>query len=167
MRLFLAIPLPEELKERIDKIKFKTIIGRRVGKENYHINLYFFGEMPTADKIIKKLEKIKQKPFEIRMREYGAFPHENYIRIIHLQCESEDLTGLYNNIMRALEKKETIPFKPHITLYRVKKVEDKQLLKQELAKKLDYKFQAESMILYKSELTPQGPVYTVLKQFIF
>ena len=56
---------------------------------------------------------------------------------------------------------------PHLTIGRVKFVEDRKTLLDILQKWKDYSFgklQATSFQLKKSVLTPKGPIYSILKE---
>ena len=73
MRLFLAIDLPDWLKEKISEIRIDDFIGKKVEKENLHVNLKFFGEMPTHERLVKELETINFKPFKATIRACHSF----------------------------------------------------------------------------------------------
>ena len=58
-------------------------------------------------------------------------------------------------------------FMSHITIARVKKVTDKEKLLKKIddTKLEDVKFKINTFYLMKSELTDDGPTYTILKKF--
>src|SRR3989338_10642838 len=62
MRLFLAIELSDKIKKEINRqleeIKKAYPQFQWVPADNYHITVYFFGEIFDPKKIINKLEKI-------------------------------------------------------------------------------------------------------------
>ena len=73
------------------------------------------------------------------------------------------------DIETALKKfrfKKDFKFHPHITLARVSFVKDKEKFQELLKIKTEEKsFSVNKFTLYKSELTPVGPIYTKLQDF--
>jgi len=177
MRLFIAIDLPEQAKESIEKIKLelKGIKGiKQVAKENIHLTLKFLGEIDDAKvkDITKALESVKFKPFKICISKMGFFPSEQRIQVVWADAEpAEPLLELKKMIDKALPSfKDDHPFKTHITFARIKYIEHdfdkKKIIDMVKNKKLDKaEFLVDKFKLYKSDLTPAGPVYEVVKEF--
>ena len=176
MRLFIAFDVPDEVKEYMAKVQ--NIIGnnlaeiRWVKKEQMHLTLKFLGEVQpnTTEKIKDELRKIKFNPFTVHLDSIGVFPSEDYIRVVWVGLEPEDkVIELQNSIdekLKELFKKEK-DFKAHITLGRIKYVEDKKQFFSELKDiKVDnIKFGVNNFKLMKSILARQGPVYEVVEEF--
>ena len=81
------------------------------------------------------------------------------------------LTSFQKQIETQLEKigfqPEDRPFHPHLTLGRMKSSRGKEELVGRMEKHREEEFgdfQVERMILFKSDLTPSGPIYTLLKE---
>jgi len=177
MRLFIAIDLPEQAKESIEKVKseLKGIKGvKPVSKENIHLTLKFLGEVDNANAkdIIKALEQVKFKPFKICISKIGFFPSEQRIQVIWVDAEpAEPLFELKKEIDKALPSfKDDHPFKNHITFARIKYIEHdfdkKKIIDMVKNKQLDKaEFLVNKFKLYKSDLTPAGPVYGVVKEY--
>ena len=97
MRLFVAIDLPEELKEYFSQVQNQ--IGEDsaqlsyVQKENLHITLKFLGEVKEENikKIKEILGNIKFRPFSLVTEKMGIFPDENYIRVVWIGFKGEDI----------------------------------------------------------------------------
>jgi 2'-5' RNA ligase len=176
MRLFIAIEIPEEIKEYIVKIQ-KNIDAttnkiRFVAPNQIHLTLKFLGEIQpnNLEEIKNNLKKITLKPFSVVLDTIGVFPSESYIRVIWIGLKPEEpILGLQRNIDEELKKlfKKEKDFKPHLTLARVKYIEDKKSFIEKLKiinienKKIDVnKFK-----LVKSTLTPKGPIYEDLEVF--
>src|SRR3989338_4861215 len=111
MRLFVAIELPEELRDYYSKIQDK--IGADlaninwVKKENIHITLKFLGEVreERIAKVKKILANIKFEPFSLATKEIGVFPSESYIRVVWIGfIEEEKLFELHKLIDISLSK---------------------------------------------------------------
>ena len=170
MRLFIAIEIPEDVKEYMVKIQEKvddtTAKIRLVKKNQIHLTLKFLGEV-QPDKIedIKKaLKKITFNPFSACLDKIGVFPNESYIRVIWIGLEPEEpILELQKDIDENLKKlfKKEKDFKSHLTLARVKYIEDKNNFINKLKtinienKKIDIN----CFKLIKSTLTSEGPVY--------
>ena len=177
MRLFIAIDLPEQAKESIEKVKseLKGIKGvKPVAKENIHLTLKFLGEVDNANAkdIIKALEQVKFKPFKICISKMGFFPSEQRIQVIWADAEpAEPLFELKKEIDKALPSfKDDHPFKNHITFARIKYIandaDKKKILELITNKQIEKaEFIVNKFRLYKSDLQPTGPVYEVVKEF--
>ena len=176
MRLFIAIDLPEEAKENIEKLKsgLKGIKGvKPVDKANIHLTLKFLGERTdnSADEIVRALSQIKFKPFKISISKTGVFPSEDRIQVLWVDAmPAEPMFELKKQIDEALPMfKDDHPFKNHITFARIKYIandSDKNklldILKNPVAKT---EFIVNKFRLYKSDLTPKGPIYDVVEEF--
>ena len=142
MRLFIAIEIPEEVKDYIGKIQEKISDKdkiRLVNKGQIHLTLKFLGEVQPdkTEKVKEELKKIKFKPFSVYLDSAGVFPSESYIRVVWIGLKPEnDILELQSNIderLKELFKKEK-DFKAHVTLARVKLIEDKKRFIEQLKK---------------------------------
>jgi 2'-5' RNA ligase len=172
MRLFIAIEIPEEIKEYIILIQGK--IGnelakvRWVNKSQMHLTLKFLGEVQlnVAEELKKELEKIKFEPFSVNLDYIGVFPNENYIRVVWVGLKPEEkIIELQNDIDESLKNlfgKEK-DYKPHITLGRVKFIKKENKTKfVETIKNIKVegkKIEIKDFRLIKSTSTEKGPVY--------
>lgn len=181
MRLFLAITIPDELKREIMELQKQLNIGNisMPKPEALHLTLFFIGNMEPlkADNLKKILKKTEFFKFSLKTSKIGFFYKSNKLRIVHLALEdSKELSGLaekIDHVLLELGIKRDLPFKPHITVARVKslsKKENQEIIKkaETINKKKDQiSFQASNFKLYSSTLTPKGPVYEVLETFEF
>lgn len=172
MRAFIAIEIPEELKEEIIKLQNEIVskVGREklklVERENLHITIKFLGEISDRDvKIIKeKIEEVCRKkiPFSISLIGLGVFPNEDYIRVIWVGGKSRELEEIAEGLNRELNKELGLSkeeFKIHLTVSRVKeKINIKDILEKYKEKKFG-EFEVKEIKLKKSTLTPAGPIY--------
>jgi len=170
MRLFVAVEISEEIKNKIAEA-CKGIIESNSLK-NIHITLKFIGEVKDEklDDIIKSLEKINFEPFEINFKGVGAFPNQNFINVVWVGCESKQLSELADKIDNALPdfcEKEKRPFSGHITIARPKeKIDLNEFF--EKNRETDFgKMQIKLFVLKKSTLEKTGAVHETLKEFIF
>ena len=69
MRVFVAIPLSEEMKSAVTdtmhRMKKQGIRGSYVPKQNLHLTLAFIGETKEAAAVKAALETVKIKPFRL------------------------------------------------------------------------------------------------------
>lgn len=169
MRVFIGIKIPPN--DKILKVleSLKKFGGmKHVEPENIHICLKFLGEVDE-----EKIEDVKKVldglsgfgSFKIKLKSIGAFPSQNFIRVIWIGATSDKLISLAKLIDSELGmhgfRKETREFTPHITLARVKKkpVED---IKQIFSDEEFGDFEAKEVELIQSMLKPTGPEYVTL-----
>lgn len=174
MRLFVAVPLPAAAHEEAGRL-LRTLSElewpvRWVKEDGIHVSLKFFGEV-TSDRV-EAIEELVQfvtrgmKQIALVPVGGGAFPSRQHPRVLRLELEAgPDLELLQDRLERGGERigfpPEGRPFRPHITLGRVR--EGHRLP----PKAMDHieaippgaPFQAERVVLFESRLTPAGPVY--------
>lgn len=169
MRVFIGIKIPPN--DKILKVleSLKKFQGmKHVEPENVHICLKFLGEI-DEERIIdvkKVLDSLNGfGSFEIKLKSVGAFPNQNFIKVIWIGAVSDKLISLAKLIDSELERfgfrKETRKFVPHITLARVKKkpLDD---IKQIFSDEEFGSFEAKEVELIQSMLKPTGPEYTII-----
>ena len=176
MRLFIAIEIPEEIKDYLCGIQQEIANSknkiRLVNKGSMHLTLKFLGEVqpPKLDDIKNNLKKITFKPFSVVLDNIGVFPNEGYIRVVGVGLKPEEpVLELQKSIDENLKKlfKKEEDFKPHLTIARVKYIEDKKQFVDKLKRiKVDNKkIDVNNFKLVKSTLTPNGPIYEDLEVF--
>lgn len=180
MRLFIGIDIPTEIKEKIDVLVYdlsKEIKSsmKWVEKENYHINLKFLDEVDENN--VKEIKEIIKKTTAdglrttVEINNILVFPHTNQPRVIGLNVTfTDDLTKLALALNKNLEqlpyiKKEFKPFRPHLTLGRVKfnLTEMEKGIVSNI--KFNDKFEAKEICLFESQLGSSGPVYNIIEKF--
>ena len=183
MRTFIAIDIPENIKDSIE-LYVSPLKGERakitwVKSGNVHITLKFLGEIPEekVPEIYKCLEKCVKglKPFEVEITGAGGFPDMRRPRIIWvgLKKGTDELKKLANSIDDELSnldfEKEKRGFKPHLTIGRVKYINDISGFIDKMSR-LKFEggtFTADEIFIIKSELKPTGAVYTKLESIKF
>lgn len=174
MRLFIAIDF-NELRDYLAGLQ--KGIDKSLAKLNetstFHLTLKFLGKVSegTAEEVKRKLKEIKFKPFSLTLDKIGVFPTENFVRVIWVGTkQSNEVTELQERIEDSLKEfnfKKDVEFHPHITLARVKLVNDREkLIKALKGIKVEEKtIEVKGFRLVKSTLTPKGPVYEDLEFF--
>lgn len=181
IRSFLAIELPKLILRKIEEVQRDLRSTRAdvrwVNPEKIHLTLKFFGNIEESriDPIFKSIEEPVRNtsPFSIEVKGVGAFPQLRNPRVIWMGLVDgkEILTSFQKQIETQLEKMgfqpEDRPFHPHLTLGRMKSSRGKEELVGRMEKHREEEFgdfQVERVILFKSDLTPSGPIYTLLKE---
>ncbi len=170
MRLFVAIPIPAEIRKRIWAAAepFEERGIKLVEMENYHITLQFIGEFKDVHKVISALRRVPFEPIEVKIAGSGGFPTKERPRVIWIGAENEQgkLRELTEAVGKALDEEgiphDEKPFHGHVTVARVKKPV-KELME---AVHRDFgQFRADFFALYQSTLTPEGPIYREIARF--
>jgi len=173
MRVFVSLELPLKIRREIKKIqgliRKKTLLtGKFTEQENLHLTLKFFGEINESKvrEVKERLRGVELKSFDVYLGEVGVFS-ESFIRIVWVKLNGAE--GLQREIDARLEglfKKEE-RFMSHITIARVKRVEDKKELIEYL-KSIKFEkreFRVDKFYLMKSELFSEGPVYSEIGKY--
>jgi 2'-5' RNA ligase len=184
VRAFIAVELPDNTKRELTDLQeiLKQACGscpaRWVAVENIHLTLNFLGDVPLS-----RLDAIKSAvtqacsgfdTFELALAGLGAFPSLSSPRIVWagLNGNVEELSKIQKRLEQLLAGlgfvPENRPFSPHLTLARVRdeaSAADKKRLGQAIGSTTcgsDCGIHVGSISLIKSQLTPSGPIYTVL-----
>ena len=175
MRTFVAIEISNEnVINSIEKFQKEVHCDvKPVQLRNLHFTLQFLGEISgeTLQKIIKALHTIEFSNFNVNLKGIGVFPKLKFPRIIWVGTDENGgnlLIQLSKKIQKSLEPLGFFSdkaFKPHITVFRIKKKVSDITKELEDYKTMDFGIQEITSIkLKKSELTPNGPIYSDLEE---
>lgn len=169
IRCFLAIEIPEEIKNKIEKISKELPKEgiKPVASGNQHVTLKFLGWLSPekVEQIKKKIEEIRFVSFSVTVKGIGVFPNEKNARVIWIGCETKnkELEALAEKINAALAKDfEKEAFVGHLTIARVKKKMDWKDFFEKHKNEEFGSFVCKSFALKQSVLQRSGPVYTTL-----
>jgi len=180
-RLFIAVNVTpnhtllkvyNDLQARCNKGKIKW-----VDASLFHLTLKFLGETSEEDE--KKIASILQSlaavtpSFSFNLKGIGIFGSSYRPRIIRVIIEGgEPLIQLGNEIRQKLESmgfpNDRQNFIPHLTLARIKQVQDKAFFQQSMSLYKEVLFQEVSVtefVLYESILHPKGPEYVIVERY--
>ncbi len=182
IRSFLAIEIPEVLREKLREflreLKSTGADVKWVRPEGIHLTLKFLGavEREALETISFALRPAVERfaPFELKAQGAGCFPSLRNPRVVWTGLIEEE-----DAVCRLQREIETItaglgfpfedrPFKPHLTLGRVRSPKGKIPLTQMIEgnSHLDLgSFRVERVVLFRSVLRPEGAVYTKLQEF--
>ena len=172
MRAFVAIEVNNQnVLNSIYQVQSElNIEAKPVELHNMHFTVQFLGEISEemVRKISDALNSIEFSAFSISFMGVGVFPKPSFPRVIWIGTndginELEKLAEMIRTKLSQLGFRPDKKFKPHVTIFRVKnKIEG---ISDKLEKFSSYNFGKQTVSeikLKKSELTPNGPIYTDL-----
>lgn len=180
IRTFIALELPLDLKKALadlqQDLRSRTDCVRWVKPEHIHLTLKFLG--PTEESQVEPIGMVLSNlvkgvaPFRTQVAGLGAFPSSRNPKVIWVGMpgEQRDLLQFQKKLEDALAlvgfAKEKRSFAPHLTLGRVREGRGKRELG-ELIEHFESRdlgnFTADTIIFFRSDLQPSGPVYSALK----
>lgn len=181
IRTFIAVELTEEIKRNLGKIqeelKKTNAKVKWVSPGNIHLTLRFLGFVPVdqipgiGDELKKGLSGFG--PFWIEVAKLGSFPPKGRPKVIWagVSAGSEDVIKLQGKIEDFLKKfnfeQEDRRYIPHLTIGRVKSPKNTERLQELMRTKNSVQFgnmTVGDVSIIRSDLKPEGPVYTVLEK---
>ena len=182
MRLFVAINIDDAVKVAVAKLQqqFKQRLRNGNGLKwvepaIMHLTLKFLGEVDESrieeinDAIM--LACLEKKAFEFELSAVGIFGRPAKVLWLSSEKQSSELIALADSVEQAMQElgfeKESRPFSLHLTLARVKDSGVERNLRQIANEYQNVELPpvtVDSVCLYKSQLTSDGPVYTLLRK---
>jgi 2'-5' RNA ligase len=183
VRSFIAIELPQQVKARLAAMEEKLKARRHpfvkwVDPESIHLTLKFLGNvaLDTIPQIVEAMNRTAQpvSPFSLQVGGAGAFPNWQRPQVIWvgIQGDMGRLAALHKELEAALSplgfQPESRAFSPHLTLGRLRdrvSSEDRRGFgqwAQSVKFEISPSFEVDAIRLIKSQLTPNGPIYTEL-----
>lgn len=190
-RLFLAVTLPEEAREGVYRVQagLREAMGetgiRWVAPPQFHYTLKFLGDVEESDitAIMEAAQKAARQmsPFRLAPAGVGVFPGQRSPQVLWIGARNgvPHLARLAEYLERELASAgfapESKPYRPHLTLARMKTREGEESVAKTLLAMTEEErnppelkaFDAAAFVLMRSELRPQGAVYTPQKTFAF
>lgn len=182
IRAFVAVALPPDVQAAIEglqqELKPRRLNLRWVKPENIHLTVKFLGDIGTGE-----VDKVKQvvadtacihRPLQLSAQGIGVFPGPQRPRIlwVGLTGDTEALGELAQGLDSSLADlgfaPEDRPFKAHLTIGRFKKEGHPGDVAGALERHRDFAaghFRVDGLHLFRSQLRPEGPVYTHLAEF--
>lgn len=179
MRLFIAVELPDSLKDRLARLKTDIPGATWSRRETYHLTLRFLGDDIPESKVPElhaALSAIHLPDFDVTLQGVGRFPPnpKSPARVLWVGlAPNPPLMVLVQAVEHAVK---TVGFPPedrdfsgHITLARLKSTQPEPAAAAFLRDHADFRtdpFRAGAFHLISSVLSAAGPHYTVLSSFM-
>jgi 2'-5' RNA ligase len=183
IRAFVAVRITDDVKKVVaeveDDLKKAGADVKWVVPGNVHITLKFLGNIPadTVDGLARGLAEALRgsRSFEIVLAGTGTFPHgRRSPRVVWIGMEdggdrlAEIAGAVEEACFRLGFEKEDRPFRPHLTIGRVRRDSGNLERLAERVAQVEFKplkLEVNQVNLVRSKLSPRGPAYTVLESF--
>jgi 2'-5' RNA ligase len=130
IRLFVAIPIPEDITESLEHLQAGLPGAHWTPAENMDLTLRFIGEVqePAVAEIVENLWRIRAQAFPVALKGIGKFggtSRRSPARLVYVGVEhGSALTQLASRVEQAVTDAglpaETRKFRPHVTLGRLR-----------------------------------------------
>jgi RNA 2',3'-cyclic 3'-phosphodiesterase len=178
-RLFLAIPTPDPVRERmahlVERLGGRGWPVRWTDPEQAHLTLHFIGEVESSQAELLRLalptEAARHAPFALTTGKLGLFPTDRKPRVIWLGLDGdfEPMRALYGDLGAMLARYEfpveQRPLAPHLTLGRVRD-QPTRAAEMEISTTVrgwqagePLAMPVEEVVLYRSHLSKDGARY--------
>lgn len=187
LRLFLALDIPDSVTAALDRLiaplkKRHNRTVKWVDPANLHLTAKFFGDTPPSrvPALCAAVEKtLADNPglsgaFALRVSALGAFPNLRRPRVFWSDLDGEQGQRLARFVAKLDQgfaalgvAPEERAFKPHLTLGRPRRGADVSVVAREFAalKPEPLDVVIDTLTLYQSTLTREGPIYDELKSW--
>ena len=183
VRSFIAIELPDELKEGLAQLEAQLKLGKPssvkwVDPSSIHLTLKFLGNIAVdrISAITQAMEEATQgiSPFHLEVTGLGVFPNLKRVQVawVGIGGEIDKLGQIQQRIESSLAPlgftAESRPFTPHLTLARLRdraSADERQRFGQLIAGtrfEAVYTIKVASINLMRSQLTREGAIYSRL-----
>lgn len=174
VRLFSAIELPAEVRaeldDRVSDIRAETGDLSWIPPDRWHITLGFYGDREHADRRSAWFRRraATLRPSRVRLRAAGRFPGVLWIGVNPLDGENASALRTLAGALTAdpAQQVDRFSFVPHVTVARWKRGPAGNESATRAAQALDgYRgrwWLTDEVVLFRSDLTSDGPVYTPL-----
>jgi len=181
IRSFIAIELPDGLKQELSQLQAKLKAGKQPGVKwadpyGIHLTLKFLGNIAInrTGEITRVIEESTQgiSPFRLKVKQLGVFPNLRRVQVVWvgISGEVDKLGQLQQRIESGLARlgftPESRPFTPHLTLARLRdqaSLDERQRLGQLIAStsfESAHSIKVDAINLMKSQLTREGAIYS-------
>ena len=175
VRAFVAVKVPGKIADELENFlaELRPIAPIRwVRREQFHITLKFLGELrqDVIHQVMDALEPRKFfQPFVIELDHIGAFPNLAAPRVLWMAGKngSSELGRIAREVDEVLAyeaglERESRKFRAHLTLARLKDSRLPEQLVRKLGGVPAMAWECGELVLMRSQLTPQGPIYSQL-----
>ena len=172
-RLFFGLEIPAPIKARLLKARAEVSSAKWQSVEQMHVTLLFLGDVEEErlSAVCEAVRNIPQAPFELSVAGIGCFGQPRAPQNLWAGVQpAAPVASLHSAIKGQMEslglKTECRVFRPHITLSRFRRQSGSvQSLLAEYGETTFGSFQVDQFVLFESEQSADGSVYTVIERF--
>jgi 2'-5' RNA ligase len=179
MRLFTAFEFPTDVHAEIVRVqkdvKARLKVRRWQSMRQAHLTVDFLGETPET--LVEPLEAMfaqvcrETAPFELELAGLGGFPNLHRAKVLWIGVggDRDRLIELETRMREGLVELGMNPeeraYKPHITLAREPHRAPELDALAETVTVAPLRWKLDELVLFKSELRPEGAVHTALGRY--
>jgi 2'-5' RNA ligase len=182
LRTFIAVDLGKPIRDRLvslqERLAESGAAVKWVEVENLHVTLLFLGEVDERDvpAVCRAAADAckEHAPFTMAIETVGCFPTPRRPRTlwVGVGTGAQELCALHDALEPPLldlgcYRREERKYTPHVTVGRVKTERRTDTLAAALANQAGWRagvVPVRELLVLSSELTPNGPIYTVLSR---
>ena len=170
IRLFVALPAPQEISRKLSDLGKTIVGGRAVPADQVHLTLRFIGEVEPSmfHDIRDRLHELQSTPLKLTVEGTGHFPPRGNPRVIWAGVRpAGDVMILRNRVNNILSRcgidPERRKFHPHFTLARLKDSSQGRIADFLAGNALlkSPPFTVDRIHLYSSWLNPDGAIHRI------
>jgi 2'-5' RNA ligase len=182
LRTFIGVDIGKAIRDRVvalqENLARVAAEVKWVEPENLHVTLLFLGEVddrevPAVCRVVA--EQVQQhSAFSMSIEKVGCFPNPRRPRVLWVGVGegTQELCAVHDDLEPPLldlgcYRREERHYTPHITLGRVRGERPPSGLADALSRNAGWQggqIHVREIQVMSSELTPQGPIYTVLSR---
>jgi len=178
IRSFVAIALPEDIREAVVRIQSTLPLPRPLPPENLHLTLVFLGDVSEGplEELHFALAALAAEPFDLSLQGVGLFGSAKPRVVFARVAESASLRRLQSRVEQAARgvgvTVERRRFTPHVALSYLKAMPraEAERLERAAASAAAFAsgpFRVEGFGLYRSDLGKVGARYSELAHYAF
>jgi RNA 2',3'-cyclic 3'-phosphodiesterase len=173
-RLFSAVELPElaamDLRTQLASVQPDVDALSWVPPDSWHITLGFYGNREHPDRrgpwLRRRLDGLASP--RVRLRCSGGFPGVLWIGVEPANPSAEQALNAVAAAARPEDQTDELEFRPHVTVARWRRGPYRNPLAEQASRALaSYTgpwWTATEVVLFRSQLRPDGPVYSALER---
>ncbi|TNF26569.1 MAG: RNA 2',3'-cyclic phosphodiesterase [Deltaproteobacteria bacterium] len=174
IRTFIAIDLPEDVRDELLGMQHGVPGARWVDDDQLHLTLRFVGDVDGAAlrDLMGALSRVEADAFELTLGGAGFFPPRGPQRVLWIGVErsapldalQRTVSGVATRLGHAPDRKK---WAPHVTLARLDGAPSNRVARF-VAERALYRsrtFAVDAFHLYSSQLHPKGAIYTLEESF--
>lgn len=173
MRLFIAIDLPESVKDYLREVQGSLPQKGLAFVRDFHVTLKFLGDCDEnmLEKVKGELSRVSFSPFDSELTKFGTFGGKNprvvWIGVLAPPTFIAIVREIDDRMSKLGFMREKGEFVSHLTLARVKFVADSAALLNDLNKiQIEpVKFFVSQFHLFESKLTSAGAIHSKLATY--